>query len=303
MISQEENLSKEIADLAKANGIDTIGFTKAAKFDRYLLKTSRRRDPKLAMPDAETIIVAGIYIGGMVLPSWDNPSFGRTSRLFLSGFFLDVVAPLTSLADLLRKAGYSAIICDGRLDDGSIIPLKLAAIRAGLGWQGKHSLLISKKFGTFLALGGIVTNAPLEPNSTREKNRCEKCRLCQDACPLDALEKPYALQTDKCLSNLLQSDHMTRVAISAQGNRIADCEICQNACPWNRKHIKNPLQTESTTAFHQKTAKWEDFFQLEKLRLLSEKEYAATLGRLETGIAYTLFRRNVLQAIKNGNAG
>jgi len=69
----------------------------------------------------------------------------------------------------------------------------LAAIRAGLGWQGKHSLLISKKFGTFLALGGIITDADLEHNTIEESDRCRNCDKCQTACPLAALDPPYVL--------------------------------------------------------------------------------------------------------------
>ena len=71
------------------------------------------------------------------------------------------------------------MICESSEAEGSILPLKLAAIRAGLGWQGKHSLLISKKYGTFLALGGIVTNAELDHNLHEERNRCLNCDKCQ----------------------------------------------------------------------------------------------------------------------------
>jgi epoxyqueuosine reductase len=303
MTSREMKLSEAIIDLANAGGIDALGFAEASCFDGYLLEKSRRRDPGNALPDAATIIVAGIYIGGMVLPSWDKPDFGRTSRLFLSGFFLDVVEPLEPLAAHLEKEGHRAVICDGRAPGGSIVPLKLAAIRAGLGWQGKHSLFISKKFGTFLALGGIITSAKLKTAKNQEKDHCKTCRLCQDACPLGALERPHVLEVGKCLSNLLQSENMPPAATSVQGNRVADCEICQNACPWNQKHIKKPLQTQRTVSFHKKIDPWGKFFQLEKLAGLSEKAYEETLRGLDTQIPYSLFRRNVYQAITNGNIG
>ncbi len=87
----------------------------------------------------------------MILPAWKNPRYGRTSRLYLSEFFFDVVKPLEPIAELLKKEGFQSVICDGSTNEGSILPLKLAAVRAGLGWQGKHSLLVSKKNGTFLA--------------------------------------------------------------------------------------------------------------------------------------------------------
>jgi epoxyqueuosine reductase len=171
----ETLLSEEIRGLAESIGIDALGFAEASEFRGYALSHSRRRNPKLSLPDAKTIIVAGIYIGGLTLPAWANPWYGRTSRLYLSGFFLDVVKPLEPIVAFLREKGYQAIVCESSTSEGSILPLKLAAIRAGLGWQGKHSLLVSKKYGTFLALGGIVTNADLEHNKEEEPNRCGKC--------------------------------------------------------------------------------------------------------------------------------
>ena len=193
-------LSEKIRNLADSNGIDALGFAEASEFKDYVLNRSKRRDPKLSLPDAKTIIVVGIYIGGIVLPAWNKSCFGRTSRLYLSGFFLDVVKPLEPIAMFLRNEGYSAIVCDDSVSGGSIIPLKLAAVRAGLGWQGKHSLLINKKYGTFLALGGIVTNAIIEHNEVEEKNRCTNCEKCQRACPCEALEQPYILNRKRCLS-------------------------------------------------------------------------------------------------------
>ena len=135
-------LSDNIKEIAESNGIDVLGFATASEFSGYALSHSIRRDPKLSLSDAETIIVAGIYIGGITLPAWSNPWYGRTSRLYLSGYFFDVIEPLEPIVSYLRDEGYKAIICNSSTSEGSIIPLKLAAIRAGLGWQGKHSLLV-----------------------------------------------------------------------------------------------------------------------------------------------------------------
>mgnify|MGYP000005813627 CR=1 FL=1 len=294
---EKNNLSHQIRQLADIAGIDALGFAAAGEFKGYRLTMSRRRSPKLSLPDAKTVIVAGIYIGGLTLPAWSNPHWGRASRLYLSGFFLDVVKPLAPVADLLKSRGYSAVFCDGSEADGSTLPLKLAAIRAGLGWQGKHSLLISRKFGTFLALGGIITNAALDLNETEEKNRCAECDQCQVACPLGAIDRPHVLDTSKCLSNLLQEDHLPEAAKEIMENRVGDCEICQEACPWNKKHLKHPLDTGLTRAFKGKTKEWESFFHLPELVKLTEKGYRDSLVRLNTGIPYDLFHRNVLIAM------
>ena len=292
-----ERLAEKIKDLADAIGIDALGFAGASEFKDYTLSESRRRDPKLSLPDAKTIVVAGIYIGGLRLPAWTDPWHGRTSRLYLSEWFLDVVKPLEPIVDLLKEEGYRALVCDGTADDGSILPLKLAAVRAGLGWQGKHSLLISKKFGTFLALGGIITNAVLEHKTKEESNRCRECDKCQKACPLEALEQAYVLNKSRCLSYQLQVEGLSKKAQAVMENRVGDCEICQDACPWNKKHLNDPLDTRLTQSFHTKTAAWENFFYLPNLVELSEKEYIEKMGHLNTGIPYELFHRNVLIAM------
>jgi epoxyqueuosine reductase len=291
-------LSGKIRNLADSNGIDALGFAEASEFKDYVLNRSKRRDPKLSLPDAKTIIIAGVYIGGLTLPAWKNPWYGRTSRLYLSEFFFDVVKPLEPLVNFLKNEGYQAIACDGSSKEGSILPLKLTAIRAGLGWQGKHSLLISKKYGTFLALGGVITNADLEHDTKEESNRCHKCDKCQKACPLAALGQPYVLNINKCLSYHLQVEHLPENAQTVMENRVGDCEICQHACPWNRKHLDNPLVTKLTESFQKKIEDWENFFYLPDLVELSEKGYREKLGHLNTGIPYKIFHRNVLIAME-----
>ena len=294
----KNTLSERIREIAETTGIDAVGFANASEFTGYALGHSKRRDPKLSLADAETIIVAGIYIGGVTLPAWSNPWYGRTSRLYLSGYFLDIVKPLDPIAGYLRDEGYSAIICNSSTDKGSIMPLKLAAIRAGLGWQGKQSLLLTRKFGTFLALGGIVTNAALEHNVEKESNRCKKCTKCQDACPMGALDQPFVLNRIKCLSNFLQIDRLPEKAQAVMENRVGDCEICQQVCPWNKKHLDNPLQTNLTRSFREKIETWETFFYLPDLVELTEEGYEAALWSMNTDIPYDVFHRNVKIALE-----
>jgi len=294
------DLSEQIRALAPSLGIDVVAFAAATEFVGYLLPQSVRRDPRLSMPDAKTIVVAGIYIGGVALPSWDKPNVGRTSRLYLSGFFNDVVKQMEPLAARLRQEGYTALICDDNDDCGSIVPLKLAAIRAGLGWQGKNSLLITKKYGTFLALGGILTNAELGPRAEEEPNRCKSCTKCQEACPTQALAQAHVLNRAKCLSYLMQHEGFPEEAKAFTENRVMDCEICQQACPWNAKHLERPLATAMTAAFEKEMPAWEAFFALPHLAALTEAEYEQALGRLSTGVPYAIFRRNVLMAREKG---
>lgn len=291
-------LSVKIRELVESLGIDAVGFADASEFAGYRLSRHQRRDPKLTMPDAKSIIIAGVYIGGVTMPEWRDAWYGRTSRLYLSGYFLDVVEPLLPIAEFLKKMGYQAKICEGYRDGGSNLPLKLAAVRAGLGWQGKHSLLISKKFGTFLALGGILTDAELEHNSVEERDRCRKCDKCRNACPLAALDQPYVLNIKKCMSNLLGDDPLSHQVRAVMENRVADCEICQDACPWNKKHLEHPLMTKMTGHFRRKIKDWGDAFHLPNLKGLSKIDYEDMFGPLKTGIPYPVFRRNVLTALE-----
>ena len=294
----KDELTEKIQNLADSMGIDALGFADASEFTGYTIRNSRRRDPKLSLPEAETIIVAGFYIGGLTLPAWSNFLYGRTSRLYLSGFFLDVVKPLESIAAFLREKGYHAIVCDSSDSERSVLPLKRAAVRAGLGWQGKNSLLLSKKYGSFLALGGIITDAVLEHNTEEEPDRCGSCSRCQEACPLHALEQPHVLKRDMCLSNFLQIEYFPENAQNVSENRVGDCEICQDVCPWNRKHLENPLTTHMTQLFQKKIHYWEDIFYLPNLIKMTEEEYKSIFKDLNTGIPYSIFHRNVFLAME-----
>ena len=295
----QSRLSEKIRKTAESAGIDALGFAAAAPFDNYAIANSKRRDPALSLPDAKTIIVAGIYIGGITLPVWSDASYGRTSRLFLSGFFLDMVDPLKPIARLLEESGHKAMICKGYSQQESILPLKLSAIRAGLGWKGKHSLLISKKYGTFLALGGILTTAELEHNAQTDPDRCRNCKKCQEACPVSALDQAYALNMKKCMSYRLQVGNLPVNIQAAMENRVADCEICQDSCPWNKKHLDHPLHTPLTASFQDRIAEWEKIFHLSNLIRLSKNEYDRVFGPLKTDIPFEFFHRNVMAAAEN----
>ncbi len=151
---QHGALTEKLNDLAARSGLDVLGFADASEFKGYRLNHSPRRDPKLSLPDAKTIIVAGVYIGGVTLPVWQDPWYGRTSRLYLSGYFLDMVKPLSPLVELLIDQGFKAIVCDGTTDEGSILPLKLAAVRTPVPgiknilkthWRQKRRSLFKRK--------------------------------------------------------------------------------------------------------------------------------------------------------------
>lgn len=292
-------LSNQIKQLAKEVGIDIVRITHADPFKEYPIPNSPRRDPHMTLPEARSLIIAGVYIGGFNLPNWDNSLVGRTSRLFLSGFFNDVVKPLESIRSFLHDQGFSVAICDGFQPGGSVLPLKLAAVRAGIGWQAKNTLLISREYGSFLALGGLITDAPLEKDVGLEKDRCGICNACLDACPTGALDEPYHLRRELCLSHLYQQDTLPKEFYQLMGNKIIECEICQTVCPWNKKHLKNPLATDRTSLFRKKVESLMNFFKLSNLMKLSEVDYMKFIGPYRTDISYRIFRRNIVVALGN----
>jgi epoxyqueuosine reductase len=292
-------LSHLIFKIGEEEHIDVLRFTHASPFGDYSLANSPRRDPKLSLPSARSIIVCGIYIGGFLLPDWEKPGIGKTSRLFLSGFYADVVTPLKRIIDVLDARGYNSIICDTSNPDSSVLPVKLAAVRAGIGWQGKNTLVISPQYGSFLALGGIITEAPLRADGSVETNKCGKCRKCQLACPTGALEEPYNLNRSKCLSHILETDADCDALAAQIGNKIIECEICQEACPWNRRHIKQPMLTERIKGFRHRERMVQDFFSLENLASLSLGDFRGFIKEYRLEFDYGLFMRNVKIAKDN----
>jgi epoxyqueuosine reductase len=111
---------------------------------------------------------------------------------------------------------------------------KPLAQAAGLGWQGKHTNLVSREFGSWLFIGSIFTTLEIEPDES-ETDHCGSCRRCLDICPTQAFTAPYQIDARRCISYLTieHKGHIAREFRAAMGNRIYGCDDCLAVCPWN----------------------------------------------------------------------
>jgi len=119
--------------------------------------------------------------------------------------------------------------------DSAPVLEKALAVKAGIGWQGKHSNILHREHGSWFFLGEIYTDLPLKVDTPLE-NHCGRCRSCIDICPTDAIIEPYVVDARRCIS-YLTIEHRSEIPVefrSAIGNRIYGCDDCQLVCPWNR---------------------------------------------------------------------
>ncbi|KIN65627.1 Iron-sulfur cluster-binding protein [Sulfitobacter noctilucae] len=179
--------------------------------------------------------------------------------------------------------------------DTAPVPEKALAQAAGLGWQGKHTNVLSRDWGNWAFLGSVFTTLELEPD-TPEVDHCGSCTACQDICPTDAFPVPYQLDARRCIS-YLTIEHKGPVDIDLRarmGNRIYGCDDCLAICPWNKFAVAASDMRYHGTAI--------DAPNLADLALLDDAGFRARFsGSPIKRIGRDRFVRNVLYAI--GNSG
>jgi epoxyqueuosine reductase len=198
----------------------------------------RRADPRKLMPDARSIVVLGLNYG----PKGDPlAALGRTDAGTISVYarhrdYHDVLkGKLKDLAAFLAAAARPEKADVKVFVDTAPLMEKPLAERAGVGWQGKHTNLVSREFGSWLFLGAILTDLELPPDAA-ESDHCGQCRACLDACPTQAFPAPYRLDARRCISYLTieHEGPIPREFRPAIGNRLYGCDDCLAACPWNK---------------------------------------------------------------------
>ena len=303
----------KIDERAKALGFDVVGFAKPdlsarveagyrafLDLDRqgdmdWLRDTfDRRKSPTALWPDVKSVIVLGMNYAPErdPLDAVHAAGVGNISVYARHRDYHDVVkGKLKQLGQWLAHQSGGGIKVF--VDTAPVLEKPLAA-QAGLGWQGKHTNVVSRDFGSWLFLGEIFTTIEIEPDAEGE-DRCGSCRACLDICPTDAFPAPYQLDARRCISYLTieHKGHIPSEFRAPIGNRIYGCDDCLAVCPWNKF---------SRTANEAKLKARDDLNAppLADLARLNDRAFRRTFsGSPIKRIGRDRFVRNVLIAIGN----
>jgi epoxyqueuosine reductase len=314
-LSDPEALKTLLAQTARAQGFDVIGITRpdaipeaSARLTQFLAEglhgdmdwmattAERRGDPQALWPQARSVVMLGVNYG----PD-ENPLaiLARRERGAIS-----VYARGEDYHELIKKrlkALARWLIANGGGDvkvfiDTAAVMEKPLAASAGLGWQGKHTNLVSREFGSWLFLGAIFTTLELPADQT-EPDRCGSCQSCLDICPTAAFPAPYRLDATRCISYLTieHKGPIPRALRVLMGNRIYGCDDCLAVCPWN-KFAQQGREIKLAAREDLRAPRLADLARLDDaaFRALFSKSPVKRIGR-------DRFLRNVLIAI--GNSG
>jgi epoxyqueuosine reductase len=234
----------ELSRLADELGIDVVGAAPAEPYDETerLIRERRARGlfadmrftmaqpevschPETLLPGARTVVSAALcYYAPGPEP---GPGEGRLPRYAWSDRYAELRAKLEELGERLGGSYRVLVDANQHVD-------REGAARAGVGFYGKNTMLITRKHGSWVVLGTLVTDAVVEPSTPLELD-CGSCTLCIEACPTGALDDPGVLDSTRCLSYWTQSpDPIPEEYREELGAQVYGCDICQDVCPWNR---------------------------------------------------------------------
>ena len=257
----------------------------------------RRADPRALWQDVRSIIVLGMNYGPQ-----DDPlaTLAHKDRANISVYarhrdYHDIIkGKLKMLASwLIAQKGEGDVKV---FVDTAPVMEKPLAQAAGLGWQGRHTNLVSRDFGSWLFLGTIFTTLELQTDET-EPDHCGTCRACLDACPTNAFPAPYKLDARRCIS-YLTIEHKGQIAEEFRkpmGNRIYGCDDCLAACPWN-KFAQSAREAKLIARDELNAPKLADLIKLDDAAFR-----AFFAGSPVKRIGHARFLRNLLIAIGNSS--
>ncbi|MCW9065494.1 MAG: tRNA epoxyqueuosine(34) reductase QueG [Ignavibacteriaceae bacterium] len=250
--------NKVVIQKAKAVGFDLIGFAKADVLEKesellkewlaknyqadmdYMNKSfEKRKDVKQILPNAKSVISLGLNY--YTFDSYSNDKLkGKVSRYaWGKDYHLIIWAMLDELEEELKKI-YPEFESISYVDTGPVMD-KAWAVRAGIGWLGKHTNVINREMGSWFFIANIITNCEFD-YSKPISDFCGSCTACLDACPTEAIIQEYVVDANKCIS-YLTIENKNEISEEFKGkfdNLIFGCDICQEVCPWNQKF---PVET------------------------------------------------------------
>ena len=310
-------LKSALANAVRAQGFDVIGVTRPdsiplalERLQRFLADgghgdmdwmettATRRGDPRALWPEVRSVIMMGMNYGPDADPLaiLKQRAHGAISVYAQGVDYHDIIKPrLKAVARwLTAQAGGDVKVF---VDTAAVMEKPLAE-QAGLGWQGKHTNLVSRQFGSWLFLGAIFTTLDLPPDA-READHCGNCRACLDVCPTAAFPAPYRLDARRCISYLTieHNGPIPRELRPLMGNRIYGCDDCLAVCPWN-KYAQAGRETKLAAREALRAPRLSELARLDdaSFRALFTKSPVKRTGR-------DRFIRNVLIAIGNSGDG
>lgn len=297
-------------------GFDAVGFAPAhlgpevrARLDAFLAagmqgemgwladRAEQRAQPKALWPEAASVIALGMNYGPEddPLAVLGQPDRGGISVYARHRDYHDVVKKRLKMLARWMVEEWRGSELKVFVDTAPVAEKPLAQ-QAGIGWQGKHSNLVSREFGSWLFLGEIYTTLDLAPDGA-ETDHCGRCTRCLSACPTDAFVGPYRLDARRCIS-YLTIEHKGPIPEEfrvAMGNRIYGCDDCLAVCPWNKFAQRG--SEPALVARDDLNAP-----RLAELAVLDDAAFRALFsGSPVKRIGRNRFVRNVLNAIGNSN--
>lgn len=260
-------MKDKIREFAFELGFDLCGFSAAKEpsnsiffknwIDRgyyagmeWMKRTSEKRiNPSLVLENVKTIISVGVSYFFNERNSLTKGNIARLSgKIARYAQFIDYHIVIKEKLELLSRFILqhftdAKALC--YVDTGAVLERDFAQ-SAGIGFAGKHTNLINRRFGNWILIGEILTTVEFEPDKP-EKNYCGKCRRCIDACPTDAIVAPFTLDSSRCIS-YLTIEHKGVIPIELRtkiGDHLFGCDDCLEVCPWNRFAKEGRLMTES----------------------------------------------------------
>lgn len=296
---------------AKRLGFTHVGFAKAdlvsdaEHFNKWLKENyhadmawmenylEKRVDPRKLVDGCKTVVC---FSTNYYNSEASDESSAKLARYALGDDYHDVLKE--RLKTLLATVQENFPNVSGRFfTDTAPILERYWAQQAGIGWIGKNTMLISRTHGSYTFLSELLLTAEIEPDTPHE-NFCGTCTNCLDGCPTSAFEKPFVLNSEKCISyqTIEQRGEISADVEKNLGNNIYGCDICQEVCPWNRfaKLTQDPRFTARESLFNKPMSYWEN---------LTRNEYTELFRKSAAKRAkYDGIKRNIAAVIKHGKS-